>query len=60
MMIQTLMLQTVDIVTFFGDDMGLVTRDLSNIKLDDNNFDEDAENIIHVRPKAQCNKFKKM
>ena len=32
--------------------MGLVTRDLSNIKLDDNNFDEDAENIIHVRPKA--------
>ena len=41
-----------DIVTFFGDDMRLVTRDLSNIKLDDHNFDEDAENIIHVRPMA--------
>ena len=37
-----------DIVTFFSDDVILVTKDLNNINLDGDNFDEnDLEIIIH-------------
>ena len=37
-----------DIVTFFSDDVILVTKDLNNINLDGDNFDEnDPEIIIH-------------
>ena len=36
------------IVTFFSDDLILVTKDLNNINLDGDNFDEnDPEIIIH-------------
>ena len=36
-------------VTFFGDEMGVLSADLNNINLDDVNFDkDDPETIIHV------------
>ena len=48
-----------NIVTLFCDDMGINTRDLYNINLDDNSFvDNDLEIIIHVRLMACYNKYK--
>ena len=48
------------IVKFFSDDMGLLTKDLNNINLDDDdNFGHDhPETIIHVRFMAWCNGYK--
>ena len=38
------------IVTFFSNEMGVITTDFDNINLDDDHFDEDdPETIIHVR-----------
>ena len=36
-------------VTFLKDDMGLVNVDRNNVSLDDDNFDDDSETIIHVK-----------
>ena len=47
------------IVTFFSDDLILVTKDLNNINLDGDNFDEnDPEIIIHDWIMACCNRYK--
>ena len=49
-----------DNVSLFGDEMGILTVDLTNINLDDANFDEN-DPIIHVRRNIckQCNSCKK-
>ena len=47
-----------DIVTFFRDDMVHDIMDLNYINLDDNNFHDDPETIIHVRLMAWCNRYK--
>ena len=48
-----------DIATFFSDGMGLATKDINKIILDDDNFDEDdPTNIVLVRHIAWCNKSK--
>ena len=45
------------IVTFFCDDMGINTRELCDINLDDDSFDDnDLETIIHFRLMACNNK----
>ena len=49
------MIQTLDIVTFFSDDMVLNTIDHNNINLDNDNFDnDDPETNNHVRLMAWC------
>ena len=46
-------------VTFFSDKMGILSKDLNNINLDDINFDkDDPETIIFVRLMAWHNRFK--
>ena len=46
-------------VTFSRNEMGILSVDISNIDLDDINFDEDdPETIIHVRLTAWHNSFK--
>ena len=48
-----------DTVTFFSDDMGLVTIGRNNINLEDDNFDkDDFFNIVLVRIFAWQNIFK--
>ena len=49
-----------DIVFINEDDMGLNTKYLNNINLDDDDFDDDdgAETIIHIRLMAWCNRYK--
>ena len=48
-----------DIVTFFGDGMGLVTIELNNINLDNNDFNaDDPANIVFVRIMGGPNRFK--
>ena len=46
-------------VTFLKDDMGLVNVDLNNVSLDDDNFDDDSETIIHVKLMGWCNRQKR-
>ena len=47
-------------VTYFSDEMGILSVDLNIINLDDVNFYKDyPETIIHVRLMALCNRFKK-
>ena len=46
-----------DSVTFFNDGMGLVTIELKNVTLNDDNFvEDDPETIIHVTLIASCNR----
>ena len=46
-----------DIVTFFNDGMGLVTIELKNVTLNDDNFvDDDPETTIHVTLIASSNR----
>ena len=46
-------------VTLFSNEMGILSAGLSNINLDDVNFDEDdPETIIHIRRMAWRNRFK--
>ena len=46
-------------VTFFSDELHILSVDLININLDDINFEEDdPETIVHVRLMAWCNRFK--
>ena len=48
-----------DNTTIFSHDMGLIIIYLNNIKLDDDNFDDDnPQTIIHVRLMVWCNRFK--
>ena len=48
-----------DNVTFFSDGMNLVTVDLNNINLVNDNFDkDDPTNIVLVTLIAWCNKLK--
>ena len=47
-------------VTFLCNEMGILCADLSNINLDDTNYDEDDfETIIHIRLSAWHNKSNK-
>ena len=46
-------------VTFFSDELHILSVDLININLDEINFEEDdPETIVHVRLMAWCNRFK--
>ena len=46
-------------VTFFSDEMGILSVDLNNVNLDDVNFDEgDPETIIHVKLTSWRNRHK--
>ena len=45
-------------IACFGSEMGILSEDLDKIHLDDLNFyEDDPENIIHVRPLAWPNKL---
>ena len=49
-----------DNVTFFSDEVGIISEDLSNINLDDVKFyEDDPETIIYVRLMDWRNRFKK-
>ena len=45
-------------VTFYSDEMGFLSVDLNNINLDDDDFNEDEPETIHVRLVAWHNKYK--
>ena len=46
-------------VTFFSDDIGILSVDLNSVNLDNANFDvDDPEMIIHVKLMAWCNRLK--
>ena len=46
-------------VSFYSDEMGVLSVDLNNINLDDDNFiEDDPETIIHVKFMAWRNEYK--
>ena len=48
-----------DIVTYFGDDMDINTTEFNNIKLDDDDNDDDLQAMILVEFMAWCFEYKK-